>query len=218
MTNKTDPAAAMPENKAILSAFDFLAGVTGQVESLRKTLKEQIKLSKHLNKLDITLEKFNEGHEMSESEWLYRSQIDTFEICYAKKNGRKVADRNKVAIIYGAFQISLAPVHEYAKDAFFPHIAVLLYGNVGSDNVQWECEDFHLDEEYLREPKQEDDIKWETAGDSRRWQGDDGYSVAFVVPLIDLCNEDDTGKKVVSPLFVEIKTMLAKIEGVQGAS
>lgn len=216
-TNRTVHAAEMPENKAILSAFDFLADVTEQVESLRKTLIEQMKQSKNLETLNITLEKFDENYENSNSEWLTRSQIDTFEICYAKKKGRKVPDKNKVAIIYGAFQTSLASVKESAKGMFFPHIAVLLCGNIDNESEQWECEDFHLDEEYLHEPKKENCIKWEACGDDRRWQGDDGFSVAFVVPLIELCNDVDTGKKVVSPLFAEIKTMLAKIEGVQGA-
>lgn len=216
--NRTEHAAEISENKAILSAFDFLADVTEQVESLRKTLIEQIKQSKHLEMLNITLEKFDEDYENSNSEWLTRSQIDTFEICYAKKNGRKVPDKNKVAIIYGAFQTSLAPIKESAKNAFFPHIAILLIGKADNKSGRWECEEFNLDEEYLREPKKEHGIKWEKAGDDGRWQGHDGFSVAFVVPLIDLCNDVDTGKKVVSPLFAEIKQLLVKIEDVQGAS
>jgi hypothetical protein len=206
---KIDPAADKPESKAILRAFRFLEDVTEQVQALRKTLRAQVISGAGNKQLSFRIaDKFKEDYETSKEDgWLYGSHIDTFEIFKAR--GKKPA-------IFAAFQISLAPHQKNADETFFPHVAILLAEAGGPGEwEQWECNEFQLDYEYMAEPDPDTGDSWvKSDGVSRRWQSAcNENAVAFVVPLVELCDEKDTKKLVIAPLFKEIEAMLKRIDG-----
>lgn len=199
-----DTTARQSESQTILKAFRFLENVGEQIEAVRKTLEAQVLLCAGLDKLGVKVKAFRELGKDDSSTWLCRTTTDTFEIFRARKKGRPTP------LIYGAFQISLAPSRTQADQEFFPHVAILLAD--ANEAYQWECEEFQLDEEFLADHEQQDDDPWERAGD-RRWIAKSGdHWVAFVVPLVDLKNENDVKVQVIEPFIREVSSLLQKID------
>lgn len=195
------------DGEVILRAYRFLDEIGKQVEALTKAIKSRIDVWGNDSRSKINISKFSVDDELSESEWLYRSSINTFEI---RKRGTK---KNSKPSLYGAFQLSLAAKNPAADDAFFPHVAVLLADATHDDEwKQWTCEEFQLDEEFLRDPEVQEDDPWVLHRDlpdwkeNDRWVGD--HVVAFVVPLVALHNEGDVDKLIVGRLEREVKRLM----------
>lgn len=200
------------DNKAgrtILQAFRFLEEIGNQLEALRKTLIEQLKspdLLKNIN-LKIMEKSFRADDAWDSSGWLYRTTIDTFEICRLGKPGKPKT------VAYAAFQISLAPENSRADEEFFPHVAILIvsFKDMASYE-QWKCEEFQLDRAFLENPDDEC-LEWEEVStDMTRWisKGDDGYGLALVVPLVQLKDEKSTQKLVIQPFVTAIGEVMKK--------
>ncbi|RYZ89796.1 MAG: hypothetical protein EOP06_08810 [Proteobacteria bacterium] len=203
---EADGAISAPEHEAIINAFRFVEDVWSQTQALRKTLESQVISHERLRALGLSVGKFVEDYECTDDSCMNRSIIDAFDLYFARKKGRRVP------VIHCAFQISLAPVRKRADANFFPHVAILLA--TATENDSWDCEEYQLDYEYLAEIEDEGN-KWERTS-QRRWKGSKNEDVvAFVVPLGDLRNDQDTEREVVKPFFAEVENMLKYLNQVE---
>ncbi|MBS0460892.1 MAG: hypothetical protein JSS41_00280 [Proteobacteria bacterium] len=188
------------ESDKILGAFEFLDEICSQIGALRKTLKEQIKDRAQAGPLNFTINEFRDNIESLKGRLLYRSQITTFEIYEKPKGNKKKPD------IYGAYQISLFPHPDDKLDGFFPYLAVMLAGKAQKHHwEQWDCEEFRLDDGYLKDSNEWDGDPWKQLPNNS-WVATDSF--AFAVPLVELRNEQDTTSRVIDPLFRKIMEIL----------
>jgi hypothetical protein len=199
----TDGLNARPNDTdaLIVDAFRYLEQTCVQVEALRRFVKAEISEPTRLKQLGILIRSEGERHVLDRSDWICRSNIDTFEIARGQGNSRTE--------IFCGFQVSLAPTPPSLGATFVPHIAVLLAANLREyEWEQWRCEEFHLDDEYLEDQERHEGDPWVREDDGRDlWTSTKRRAVAFVVPLTHLTSIGEVRRLVIEPFFYQVNAM-----------
>lgn len=195
---------------AILTAWRLVEDVATQVEALRREVTRQVQEATGLEKLGLRVGNPSDDFAENKEKWIVRSVIDTFELYDRHKKGKPIPR------IYAAFQISLAPSRAEADQSFYPNLAILVAGSKQEDHEwgQWKPEEFELDNELMIDQKlrdEDDALLWKRENE-RRWHAAsaDDPATAFVVPLVELKNEQDVKTKVIQPFVAEVASVLKR--------